>query len=397
MQGLKNVVKARAEHFGAIVELPQPARGLAWVDRKLAQSLGVDGKLAWGGPDPGHLSAPTEVHLVLSRRCDVGCRGCYVDAVPDGPELSVAQAKAALDALAAAGVFHVALGGGEALDHAGLFEVASHARERGIVPNLTTSGRGLTPELAARCAVFGQINVSVDAVGADRGRVTFGDAERALRLLRTVKREVGVNTVVSRSTYDGLGEVVRFAKRLRLSEVELLRFKPAGRGAALFAREDLTPGQARGIYKKALWLAVRHRIRVKLDCSFAPMVFAHRPSRRAAQFLGVVGCEGGNILASVMPDGQVTGCSFGGPAEGSALEPGGFARAWRDGFGAFRDHAARAPEPCNTCEYLSLCKGGCRVVAQAAGGWHEPDPGCPRVQEHRAKRPKRSLPVVPRP
>jgi radical SAM protein with 4Fe4S-binding SPASM domain len=335
------------------------------------------------------------VHLVLSRRCDAGCRGCYVDATPDGPELSAADAKAALQALAAAGVFHVALGGGEALDHQGLFEIAAHARSLGIVPNLTTSGRGMTAALAARCRVFGQINVSVDAIGLARGRVSFGEAERALVLLRAAKREVGINCVVSRSTYDGIGEVVRLARRLRLSEVELLRFKPSGRGAPLFAREDLTPEQGRGIYRRALWLAVRHRIRVKLDCSFAPMVFAHRPSKRAAEFLGVVGCEGGNILASVMPDGGVTGCSFGGPVEGNALEEGGFARAWEGGFAAFRDHARTAPEPCRSCEYLSLCKGGCRVVAQAAGSWSDPDPGCPRVQAFRAGAPsRRGLPII---
>lgn len=391
----RRTLRARAEHFGAIVELPAPLAGLAWVDRERARALGVDGGPVWEGAAPGHLAGPTEVHLVLSRRCDAGCRGCYVDATADGPELSLPDGKAALQALARAGVFHVALGGGEALDHEGLFALAAFARTLGIVPNLTTSGRGLTAALAGRCRVFGQINVSVDAIGAARGRVSFGQAEEALRLLRSVKREVGINCVVSRSTFEGIGEVVRFARRLRLSEVELLRFKPSGRGAPLFAREDLTPEQGRRIYRKALWLAVRHRIRVKLDCSFAPMVFAHRPSKRAAEFLGVVGCEGGNILASVLPDGGITGCSFGGPVEGNALESGGFARAWEGGFTAFRDHAARAPEPCRSCEYLSLCKGGCRVVAQAAGSWSDPDPGCPRVQAHRAGAPpRRGLRVI---
>jgi radical SAM protein with 4Fe4S-binding SPASM domain len=392
-------LKSRIEHFGAIVELPSPLRGLAWVDRERARALGLDGEGAWEGETPDHLSGPTEVHLVLSRRCDVGCRGCYVDATPRGDQMSVDQARRAIDALARQGVFHIAMGGGETLHHEELFAIAAHARARGIVPNLTTSGQGMTEALAERCRVFGQINVSVDAVGKNRGTLSFGDAERALRLLRSVKKEVGINCVVSRSSYDGIGEVARFAKRLRLSEVELLRFKPAGRGASLFAKEDLLPHQARGIYRRALYLALRHRIRVKLDCSFAPMIFAHRPSRRAAEFLGVVGCEGGNILASVLPDGQIVGCSFGGPAEGSVLEPGVMSAAWASGFGAFRDYRKNAPEPCRSCEYLQLCKGGCRVVAQAAGDWFAPDPGCPKVQDYRAgaargNRARRSLPVL---
>jgi radical SAM protein with 4Fe4S-binding SPASM domain len=387
-------LKARVEHFGAIIEMPEPLRGLAWVDRERAGSLGIDGGAAWTGADPGHLSGPTEVHVVLSKQCDVGCRGCYVGATPNGQSLSLEDAKRAIDALAAQGVFHIALGGGEALQHEDLFAVAAYARLRGIVPNLTTSGQAMTAALAERCRVFGQINVSIDAVGADRGILKFSDAEAALRLLRAVKREVGVNCVVSRSTFEGIGEVVRFARRLRLSEVELLRFKPSGRGAPLFESEDLTADQAKRIYRRALYLSVRHLMRVKLDCSFAPMVFAHSPSRRAAAFLGVVGCEGGNILASVMPDGGVVGCSFGGPVEGNALEAGGLERAWSKGFGAFRDYQQRAPEPCRSCEYLDICKGGCRVVAQAAGDWWAPDPGCPKVRAYRTAEGRSSLPVV---
>src|SRR5947209_10433074 len=116
-------------------------------------------------PDARPLSAPTEVHLVLSRKCAAGCTGCYVDATPQGAELSYADACRILDELAAMGVFHIALGGGEALESDHLFAVAAYAAKVGIVPNLTTSGLGLTAEMAERCRVFGQINVSVDGVG----------------------------------------------------------------------------------------------------------------------------------------------------------------------------------------------------------------------------------------
>jgi radical SAM protein with 4Fe4S-binding SPASM domain len=122
------------------------------------------------------------------------------------------------------------------------------------------------------------------------------------------------------------------------------------------------------------------------------MVFWHRPRRWVAKFFGVVGCEGGNLLASVMPDGSITGCSFGGPDEGSILDEAAARRAFDSGFSAFRSYTARAPEPCNTCEYLALCKGGCRVVAKARGDWWQPDPGCPRVVEWRSTQPLKRSP-----
>jgi radical SAM protein with 4Fe4S-binding SPASM domain len=189
--------------------------------------------------------------------------------------------------------------------------------------------------------------------------------------------------VVSRSSFDGLGEVARLVRRLRLNELELLRFKPVGRGARL--DEELTPDQARRIYPLARRLMLRHRIRVKLDCSFAPMVFWHRPSARAAAFWGVQGCVAGDVLAAVAPEGHLMGCSFAGPPEADARIPGAVREAWRQGFASFRGFAASAPEPCKSCEYLRLCRGGCRAVAAAHGEFSAPDPGCPRVQEWTAR------------
>ncbi len=385
----------RYERFGGIVALSRP-RSVAYLDREYARSIGFHDHPRWRGSaalGDGPLSAPTEVHLVLSRRCSAGCTGCYVGATPDGPALSEIDARAAIDRLAEMGVFHVALGGGEAVDLPYLLDVARHARRRGLVPNLTTSGLPVSDMFAREAAaVFGQINVSVDGLGAEysraRGYDGFARAERALQLLRARTPHVGVNCVVSRDNADRLGPVVAWARSLRLSEVELLRFKPTGRGAGIFADRDLTPRQARLIYPRALWLGLRHHIRVKLDCSFAPMIFAWRPSRRVADFLGVLGCAGGDVLASIMPDGQWIGCSFGGPSEGHFRDP----SVWERGFGAFRDFTTHAPEPCASCEYLALCRGGCRVVAAAAAGdWWQPDPGCPRVQRWKATHPKEPI------
>src|SRR5437764_3852173 len=211
-----NVVRARAERFGGIVELASP-RALLHVDQEMMRELGYPESPLWDLPE-GALSAPREVHVVLSRKCAAGCKGCYVDATPEGAAISYAEACRILDGLAGMGVFHVALGGGEALELDYLFAVAEHARAVGITPNLTTSGLGLDESAAEKCKVFGQINVSVDGVGkayeAARGFDGYRHAERALRLLRAVKREVGVNCVVSRSSFDHVGEVARLVRRL---------------------------------------------------------------------------------------------------------------------------------------------------------------------------------------
>lgn len=397
-----SIERLRPEHFGGIVELKRP-RALLHVDRQMMRNLGAGESARWLGPDDGPeaqldalpLSAPTEVHLVLSRRCSAGCTGCYVDATPRGKVLPFEEACSILDELGKLGVFHVALGGGEALELDFLFAVAAHARSAGITPNLTTSGLGLDERTAARCTVFGQINVSVDGVGENyrsaRGFDGFAHAERALRLLRAVKTEVGINCVVSRRSFTWLDSVAQLVRELKLNELELLRFKPVGRGAKL--DEELTLAQAKAIYPLVKTLMLRHRIRVKLDCSFAPMVFWHEPDAEAAAFVGVQGCVAGDVLAAVAPEGHLMGCSFAGPPEAVAATPGAMAAAWETGFGSFRNFTRKPPAPCDTCAYLHLCRGGCRAVASAHGAFESPDPGCPRVQEYLARPGTRTYPL----
>ena len=112
--------RVRLERFGAIVQLAVP-RALVFVDRAMARRVArvPASPAAWREPEGelgDHvLSAPLEAHLQLTNRCDAGCTGCYTGASPQGAphEWGLAEWKRAIDALADAGVFHLALGGGE--------------------------------------------------------------------------------------------------------------------------------------------------------------------------------------------------------------------------------------------------------------------------------------------
>jgi radical SAM protein with 4Fe4S-binding SPASM domain len=383
----------RAEAFGGIVQLARP-RGLVFLDRDAVRRLGRDGGARWdGAPVPlgaAPLSAPLEAHLTLTSRCPAGCAGCYVDATPAGRpgELDAAGWRAALDALAAMGVFHVALGGGESALLPDLLALARHARARGLVPNLTTSGRGVEALLPA-ARLFGQINVSLDGVGAAYARVRghdgFALADAAVAALRARSRHVGLNVVLTRETYADLDRVLGYARLRRVRDVELLRYKPAGRGARAFAAHTLTDAQHRELLPTVLRLARRHRVRVQLDCSFVPMLSHDRADLALLRGLGVVGCAGGDLLVGVRPDGRVAACSFAAPPPGGPRVT-DLAAYWArpDAFAPFRAFAAAAA-PCRDCPALTLCRGGCRAVAaHLTGDLAAPDPECPRVVAYRA-------------
>src|SRR5204862_3516064 len=119
-----------------------------------------------------------------------------------GPrEWGLAEWTRAVDELAARGVFPLALGGGESAHLPWLGAIATHARARGLVPNLTTSGLyddATLERLAGWAPLFGQINVSLDGVGETYERVRgvaggFARADRAIVRLRRASRHVGIN------------------------------------------------------------------------------------------------------------------------------------------------------------------------------------------------------------
>jgi radical SAM protein with 4Fe4S-binding SPASM domain len=403
--------RARFERFGAIVQLTLP-RALVFVDRVMARQIVrvAEPPDAWREAESElgeHvLSAPLEAHLQITNRCAAGCTGCYTGASPQGGpnEWGLGEWKRAVDALAAAGVFHLALGGGESAALPWLGELAEHARGRGIIPNLTTSGLEGLDALVEIADRFGQINVSLDGLGATyaavRGFDGFARADAAIGKLRAAKREIGINVVVTRHNFDELDGIFAYAADRRLSEVELLRFKPSGRGARAYADLRCTDAQHRAFLPTILAAAKRHRVRVKVDCSYTPMLAHHRPERALLAELAVYGCTGGDFLVGAKPDGRLTACSFASPpppgSDGERPRVDALASYWTapDAFGAFR-RWRDAAEPCASCSYHALCRGGCKVVsAHVTGDLSAPDPECPRVIDAGASAPRVRLPVL---
>lgn len=400
---MRGARRFRAERWGGIVQLERPA-ALVFVDRERARALGHDGGDRWRegpGEFPGALSAPLEAHLQLTNRCDAGCSGCYTAATPKGlpAELGLEGWKHAIDELAAAGVFHLALGGGESATLPWLGDIVEHARSRGLVPNLTTSGLYDDETLARLCAIaprFGQINVSLDGVGDTyakvRGMDGFARADRALVALRKVNRDVGINAVLTRASFADLPALFAHAKKRGVSQLELLRYKPAGRGRREYEQQRMEPAQAESLLPTVLWLSLRHRLRVRLDCSLVPFIAHRRPSPRLLRWLSIDGCAGGDHLVGAKADGSLTPCSFAPPVDAKVSGLRDYAKR-DDAFGAFRKWAV-AEQPCASCEYLSLCRGGCRAVSlHLEGRLDAPDPECPRVRAHAKRGPVR-LPVI---
>ena len=379
--------RLRHEDFGAILSWHDPP-ALLYLDpagtvealERGAQVVGMGASVAGG------LSAPTEVHVGVTDHCTASCTGCYLGTRPGRDDREPDGWRAHLEALAEMGVFEVALGGGEALHGDLPFEMARYARELGLIPNLTTSGLGVSEDKARRLAdVMGQVNISLDGLGdtyrAVRGWSGAEVGLRALRRLVHAGARVGVNTVVVRQNVNDLMEMANALSTLGIEEWQWLRFKPSGRGVDLYDRMRLTAAQRASLWPLALRIQRESGLKIRFDCAMVPHLVEHQPPVEALQMLGVSGCPGGESLWTVSARGEWLPCSF---AEG--LGSGGegtLAERWRTdpALVAWRERAASPPEPCGSCAYRTVCRGGCRVVAaHLTGDPMAPDPECPRVR-----------------
>ncbi len=384
----------RYESWGAWVKLESTA-AIAAVDREGMRALGLDGGDAWRDDAPP--SAPIEVHLAVTARCGAGCKGCYLDARPDGDEPPRETLEALLDAMKDAGVFTVAFGGGEPTTRDDLAELANAARARGITPVVTTSGLGLSDARLERLRAFEQVNVSYDGAGDTYARVRgfdgAGAAERAIERLAAAGVRVGVNVVLTRESFPRLQETLERARALGACEAQLLRYKPAGRAASLdYLAQRLTAEQGALVRRHpavAVAVALRRR----------PLSTPHRLRARSLP----VGRRG---------DRRAIRGAWPASASSAARRRARWRRSrprvtWpraasrpRRAFAAptsprvtIATRTSRAgarwvdapPEPCASCSIRAVCKGGCKVVTSFVEGAHGPDPECPRVVDSRAR------------
>jgi radical SAM protein with 4Fe4S-binding SPASM domain len=385
---------SRPEPFGAWLRLDDAT--LVAVDHALAARLGVE-----AGRASEHATRPLELHVAVTARCPAPCTGCYLDARPDGHEPSFDEIVARLEEASRASVSTVAFGGGEPLTRADLGRLALEARRLGLVPVLTTSGIGMTRERAEELRAFAQVNVSHDGVGgayeAVRGFDAAAHAERAIALLAAAGVRTGVNFVLTSASFAHVEATAARAAELGAGEIQLLRYKPAGRADdASYAERRLHPEQVREIWPTVARLVKRGDLRVRIDCAMVSLLSeslldAVPDAAATLASLGVFGCEAARHLGAMTSTGEPAACSFftiprrNDTVAALTKRPTphlSLSDAWdtSSSLTRLRAYHAEPAEPCRSCPLFAVCRGGCQVVSTRAGeGAFAPDPECPRV------------------
>lgn len=346
---MTSLIKKRREWFGGLVYSENPGF-TAFVDSRRADRLGIPSS---NNLNEGLFSAPLDVHMSITNRCNLRCRGCYAlrddEPVKDMP-LDFAQA--IIDRLSDMDVFTIALGGGEPFLHPQLFDIATYSRRAGIVPNVTTNGLLIDADTARKCRVFGSVHVSCHHPSE------LPRLEEPVRLLKRSGIDVGINVLVSSATFDELPRLWSWCATQGISRVLMLKFKLTENNHEC---QDmvLSSAQEQSVPSIIRRLSRRHTIMPVLDCSFFPALAYTIPDRSALEFFDVNGCVGGNGILAVTTDGQFKPCSFCRTTYGDARQLS--FNVWKESRALEEFRQRRIHPGCNACAYRDLCNGGCRI------------------------------------
>jgi MoaA/NifB/PqqE/SkfB family radical SAM enzyme len=309
-----SIHRVRYEDFGGIISSIDPPY-LAWVDQSFMKNISYSHSKLWTNKNRNYLSAPTEIHFSVTNKCNQNCDGCYMNSLSNyESDLPLNDIKKILKTFRDMGVFHVALGGGEAFEREDFGEIVKYCKEIDLIPNLTTNGQYISKQDLEICRLMGQINISLDGINENysiNGRNgDFTKTDQSIKKLRNAGINVGINCIVSNKNYHHLEELVNYCSKQGLNEIEFLKYKPAGRGQTNYDEYCLTNDMIKKFYPRLLELQKNFIGELKIDCSFIPALVYHNPPVEDLEKLAVQGCDAGNILLGVKSNGNFSGCSF---------------------------------------------------------------------------------------
>lgn len=352
----------RAFQASVIAEIPSLADGprpCRLIDlRPLAQAY----------PHAAVFSSPTLIDVQVTRRCNMGCPHCYASSQPGAEHMAFDDLQSLLEQASRAGVCQMAIGGGEPLLHPRLVDILELSSALGIVPNLTTSGDGMTPRiLEAMAQCCGAVALSLEGVGPDfalrrRSGFRFFESSRA-RL-----REHGIPTVLqvtlSAENLPALPSIVDYCLAIPdLYGVIFLAYKPVGRGQAY--HRSLSSVDPAVLYPQLrdAFLRLSAHTRVGYDCCMTPAITGIDVELGFEDQHLLEGCSAARTSVGITTGLDVVPCTFATHLPLGNLRTQSFEEIWHgQAAAAFRkklDEHAEGRDACRQCPSRSSCLGGC--------------------------------------
>ena len=324
---------------------------------------------------------PFLVALNLTRRCNLGCAHCYLDAGTrlDGAarELTTDEVRDILDGIAALSVeTMVVFTGGEPTLRRDLPDLVSHATGLGLMPVIGTNGTLLNDGRlqALKKAGLQGAGISIDSLNPafhDGFRGLEGCWDKAMAGIDACRRNkvrFQIHFSVTEENAHELDDMIAFAKSAKAFVLNVFFLVCTGRGEKfsgistetyerVLRRVTQAAHDEQGLIVRAKCAPHFKRMALELDPAW-PVTTAHGYEAG--------GCLAGTRYFRVTPEGGVTACPYMEEPIGD-LRRTDIVTLWRNAPGFQRLRKPKLEGRCGACEYTKLC-GGCRARPLARDG-----------------------------
>jgi len=237
-------VRYSRENFGYLVAFPDgsiglyndSASGLLESNSASPEQMELHRLKQLSVADNFHLRTPLIVWFEFTRKCNLTCTHCYVDAGREREgELSTVEARSALEDMKRLGVFSLVLAGGEPYLRKDFPELLTYAAEElDIITAVVTNGSYLTPQILERVPRRNcRITLSVDGLTAHNktrgGHSTFELMKQKLHLMKQMEIPCSVSTVISKANIHELEKLLHWCMEEDII-FRTVTFNPLGRG-----------------------------------------------------------------------------------------------------------------------------------------------------------------------
>ena len=331
--------------------------------------------------------SPFLISWNLTKRCNLKCDHCYLDAdeLEGGAgDLPTEEVLRIVDDIAgyAPGAMLI-LTGGEPLLRPDLFDIAKRASGGGLSVVLGTNGTLINEEIAKKLKEAGVqgVGISLDSIlpeshDAFRGlKGAFGKTVASIDALKKAGLDFQVQFTVTRKNYDEIPGLIELAAEKGARAANVFFLVCTGRGQEM---TDITPEQ----YEKMLqylteaegFYAGKMMVRARCAPHFLRVVQQKAPDSPVMKG-ATSGCIAGTGYFRITPEGDVTPCPYMPGAVGNVRKQ-PLSEIWESShvFESLRNPMYNGK--CADCRYNEVC-GGCRARAlSATGDMMGEDPWC---------------------
>jgi radical SAM protein with 4Fe4S-binding SPASM domain len=322
---------------------------------------------------------PQLVSWNLTRRCNLACGHCYLDAVQRkrdcGDELATEEAVRVIEEIAqlAPGAMLV-LTGGEPLLRRDLVDLVGHAAALDLMPVIGTNGVLLDGPHASALRAAGAVGVgiSLDSPtpafhdrlrgldGAWRGAVAGAQAARKAGLA------LQIQTTLFAENRGDLAAMADLAQDMGAMALNLFFLVCTGRGVTQTdmpqAHYEATLHDIARVQRERPGLMIRARCAPYMR----RLLGLHAGESAGGYTEWSSACLAGRSYLRITPSGEVTPCPYMPKAAGS-VRWNSLAEIWETGRDFVRLRSELPGGKCSGCDYRVSC-GGCRARAAAARG-----------------------------